>query len=462
MVAGVSDTTITYDTANAVDLTSYFPTVTTIGDTLTTELSLLTDFKYIVPDNFQINYVTEYEVGNFGEYFSTFFSLFQINDKKGILLDICPAYITIGSVDNNAVSTYISFITSLPIASYNNIITQYKIPDTYLLSSYDFTIEYILYIKPLKQSLDTQVAFILSGTTLYSLDNDIFCAMESIYSYIAYDISVSPGRLHGLKTDIVNSNLKYDFIEFSAFASDMANKYVMLDAKTHNGAIFNYKNDIIVASELTHKGPTCDIRLLSLKITNNTLDQLGFIYFGDNLCVDIVDELFEIDTINSFFKVNGIVLTCFFADIANGTHMCYTVDSTFVANGPSLLEIVAANSAGDILIKSYEFLYGYSAELKDEYGFGFEQKISVHSCVSNMVTCDNTVCAAYTFSTLDMPSCNLNATISCVTYTDVYAHIVPQSTAFIPGYSYTVTISGIKDFSNNYLPPVHFSFTLEN
>ena len=46
-------------------------------------------------------------------------------------------------------------------------------------------------------------------------------------------------------------------------------------------------------------------------------------------------------------------------------------------------------------------------------------------------------------------------------YNDLLCDIKPQSKYFLKGKSYTVTISGIKDFSGNELPVKVFSFNIE-
>jgi hypothetical protein len=81
---------------------------------------------------------------------------------------------------------------------------------------------------------------------------------------------------------------------------------------------------------------------------------------------------------------------------------------------------------------------------------------------SNLVFCPNTEGEAFYFQTRDFESLNLGATIRAVESVNLGAVIYPQSTAFFYGQTYTVTISGVKDFSGNEMAPYVFSFIIED
>ena len=92
------------------------------------------------------------------------------------------------------------------------------------------------------------------------------------------------------------------------------------------------------------------------------------------------------------------------------------------------------------------------------------KEIPVSVSANNNVFNSNTVYYSTFFKTSNYKESNLEAWVSVEGsgQLNLNASIFPQSKYFMYGNSYSITISGIKDFSGNILPAKTYSFTLEN
>jgi len=136
-----------------------------------------------------------------------------------------------------------------------------------------------------------------------------------------------------------------------------------------------------------------------------------------------------------------------------------TTDSIFCSNS---LTIHAENSNSEILEQTFNFLCGYHVEFNELIDWGPAAMVITNAKVANLAFCPNTEGAAFYFTTKDLTSYNLGATIRAIESVDLAATIYPQSTFFFYGRTYTVTLSGIKDFAGNELAPFSYSFTIED
>ena len=107
-------------------------------------------------------------------------------------------------------------------------------------------------------------------------------------------------------------------------------------------------------------------------------------------------------------------------------------------------------------------MYGFNLSFDELVDWGPRAEIVTTIQATNLAFCPNTEGESFYFETRDLWSHDLGATIQAVGYVDLGAIIYPQSTAFFYGQTYTITISGVRDFHLNEMPIYTFSFTIEN
>lgn len=177
------------------------------------------------------------------------------------------------------------------------------------------------------------------------------------------------------------------------------------------------------------------------------------------LSVDVTDSTYSITTSGTYFLRDGQIVSTSHSGIADG-YRCYYYPPTI--SGAVSLTIHAENDNSEVKEEDYYLLYGYRCEFNEVVDWGPKKEIVIWTQVKNEAFCPNIVSEATFFETADLHSRNLNAIINPIGYVDLGATIFPQSTAFFYGRTYTVTVSGVRDFHGNKMPKSVFSFTIEN
>ena len=301
----------------------------------------------------------------------------------------------------------------------------------------------------------------LSNSKMFALHCSIYCAKEKILDELIYDIEVGYGRISYVLSDVYstlenNLNIINDIYSSNQIILNISN-----DVQTIKGTIINLQHDIY-SSALNTINISTDIRLNSLYIVNFSLHFEDYSYLGDYLYVDIIDYLFTVDTSNSYFEVDGTYVNTEFNNITNGVRARCIITDDFIKNEEMVVKVTASNLIGDVFYEHFYLLFGYSMEFNGRILFDYNKNILVHGCATNLVECPNTECNSFSFTTIDYPSYNLAASISCVVSEDLTAEVYPQSTAFFYGRSYKIVVSNIKDNSGNYLESVTMEFTIED
>jgi len=132
------------------------------------------------------------------------------------------------------------------------------------------------------------------------------------------------------------------------------------------------------------------------------------------------------------------------------------------SSGTITITIHAENDNTQIKEENYYLLYGYHCEFEEIVDWGYKKEVAVTMDAENLVFCPSTESEAFYFETADLHSYDLGATLQAVESVDLNATIYPQNTFFFYERTYTITISGIRDFAGNEMPDSIFSFTIEN
>jgi hypothetical protein len=177
--------------------------------------------------------------------------------------------------------------------------------------------------------------------------------------------------------------------------------------------------------------------------------------------VDVVDLSYPISTSGTYFLHDGTVVPTVLSGILNG-YRAYYAPISVASSGTITITIHAENTNSGIREQNYYLLYGYHVEFNELIDWGPKSTVVTSVKASNLAFCPNTEGEAVYFETRDLESYNLGASILPIESVDLGATIYPQSTFFFYGRTYTITVSGVKDFGGNELEPVVFSFTIEN
>lgn len=177
--------------------------------------------------------------------------------------------------------------------------------------------------------------------------------------------------------------------------------------------------------------------------------------------VDVVDTTYGINVFGTYFLHDGVAVSTAFSGIPDG-YRCYYSPVSVYASGTITLELRAANLNSDTLSEYYHLLYGYHCSFDEVVDWGTGQLVVTSVEVANNVVCPNTEGFATYFQTADYYHKNLGAYIKPIEAANLGATIYPQNTFFFYGRTYTVTVSGVKDYQGNEMVPYTFSFTIEN
>lgn len=202
---------------------------------------------------------------------------------------------------------------------------------------------------------------------------------------------------------------------------------------------------------------------MALEVSNFSLgiNQWELLDGGITLSADVIDDTYIVVVSGTYFLHNDDQVSTLFSAIPNGYRVSYS-PSNLTSSGTIYIKVHAQNNNSEIYEKTYELLYGYRVSYEEQIDWGPKKDIHIQSTAMNTSLCPNIEGAAFYFQTRDLPGFNLPASISAIQYKDLNATLYPQSTFFFYGKTYSVTISGVKDYHGNEMPPYTFSFTIKD
>ena len=201
---------------------------------------------------------------------------------------------------------------------------------------------------------------------------------------------------------------------------------------------------------------------MGLYITNFSIPEEGTAYCTSLLdfSVDVLDDVYTVTLSGTYMTNNGESVPYITTPISNGYRLTYST----LPSGSMFLEVFGSNDNGDFTNDSFLLQYGYEVIWNEVVVWPLNKEIPVSITADNGVFNKNTVYFSTFFKTGDYKQRDLNAFVSVEGsgQYNVAADIRPQSKYFIYGKTYSITISGIKDYAGNELPAKTFTFTLED
>lgn len=177
--------------------------------------------------------------------------------------------------------------------------------------------------------------------------------------------------------------------------------------------------------------------------------------------VDVVDAANGISTSGTYFIHDGQIVPTTHSGISGG-YTCYYTPSGVYSDGTIDLTLHAENTVSGVEEQTFHLLYGYNLRFEELVDWGPNTEVITTIIASNLAFCPNTEGESFYFETRDLYSYDLGATIYPVGSVDLGAQIFPQSTAFFYGQTYTITVSGVRDYAGNQMSFYTFSFRVEN
>jgi len=457
----VSDIQVSSNVESSKNLEQYFPSVISLGQKSEEDEEIAVKYALLLSVSGTFDYPTTSLTGQAYSFYNVLENTFYFTEEVESLYINTNLNFNIGQESYSFIN-----ISNRTVLGYKQEWLTYVKSDLEVgLISKDATIntylEYDLYGGVLAYYIDINNEITLADAFFYYLYLDIYSSGGLLQPAYIMDTSTIEGRISYSVVDIYSTVFNIQNINFNVYSSKQVLKSIDLDMYLIYGNLSNIQNDAYSSQLAFEDSIKNDIRLHSLEIDNFSLPTNKYAYFGEYLTVDIIDILFEIDKVNTFFEISGVKVNTFFTDIANGVRASCFIDNIFVSDGDIYCKIVAHNKLNDLAEKTYVLLYGNSIELNSRIKFDFNKQVSVVGCANNEVNCPNTECNSFVFETQDYPSYNLKALISCVISEDITAEIYPQSTAFFYGREYEIVISGIKDYSGNYILPTKIVFRIE-
>lgn len=177
------------------------------------------------------------------------------------------------------------------------------------------------------------------------------------------------------------------------------------------------------------------------------------------LSVDVIDTVYNIVVSGTHFYYNDVLVSGTFTPITDGYTISYSPGT--ITSGIDVM-VHAENDNGDTEEETYNMLYGLNVEWTERIRWNPAQQIDVHMAASNEVMCPNDETEAFYYTTRDLLGSDFTAKVFPVVPQYFTGSIRPQSTTFFYGSTYTITVSGIKDFSGNIMEPYTYSFTIDD
>ena len=201
---------------------------------------------------------------------------------------------------------------------------------------------------------------------------------------------------------------------------------------------------------------------MGLYITNFSIPEDSTVYCTSLLdfSVDVLDDTNIVTLSGTYLSINTENTFCTYSSILNG----YRLQCSTVPSGTIWLEVFGSNNLDETINTLYILQFGYEIEWDRVVVWPNNKEIPVSVSANNNVFNSNTMYYSTFFKTSNYKESNLEAWVSVEGsgQLNLNASIFPQSKYFMYGNSYSITISGIKDFSGNILPAKTYNFTLEN
>ena len=255
-----------------------------------------------------------------------------------------------------------------------------------------------------------------------------------------------------------------EYFDVSCFCGEELTPNFLFGSSVVDGFIDNLNYDVYCGT-LYSNVIDFDVWILSLKLENIVPRQGDYLSVEGAICVDVVDDIYDVVTSGTYFLVNDTQVSGTFTAITDGYTMCYNPTDNFSdVDGPVEITVHAENTNGDKLEQSFYLTSGYLVEYKNAFYLGPGRRVYIRLSAENYASCPSLGAVGYWFETADTIPKDLAATIIGVRdieQNDLTATIYPNSTAYFYGKKFTVELRA-RDYAGNEMKPHIFEFKIED
>ncbi|RKX67078.1 MAG: hypothetical protein DRP42_01520 [Tenericutes bacterium] len=278
------------------------------------------------------------------------------------------------------------------------------------------------------------------------------------------ETTVSAGRFTAINLDLQTVFDSTNNFEFDLYSSLIGTKNFSTAATVISGAVNNFGWNVYACTEI-RGAVDLDIDLLSLYISNFSLDVDAFMYADQVLSVDVTDDTYNVVTSGTYFMVDGVQASVTYSGIDDGYRVFFdAADDYGSLNGPTTISVRAENDNGDAYTRDYYVTFGYIVEyINRQLNFGLDKKIGVRMSAEDNASCPSFSTDGYWFETTQAEARDLAVSIVAIPVDNdnLTASISPQSTAYLYGKVFRVVLT-CKDFAGNEMEPFVFEYKIED
>ncbi|HLD90917.1 MAG TPA: hypothetical protein VI911_07895 [Patescibacteria group bacterium] len=166
-----------------------------------------------------------------------------------------------------------------------------------------------------------------------------------------------------------------------------------------------------------------------------------------------------INPLNTYYIFNDVILPTSVSGLGAGYYIIETFPLS--VSGAVDLTLHISNYDAEALEENYSFLFGYHILYKDpNKDWGADKEILISAAATNTAICPNSERVTTYFTTKEYDHYDLASSIVPTGWANLGAEIKPQTMQYFYGHTYTVTVSGIKDYNGNQLPAFSWYFTI--
>jgi hypothetical protein len=184
-----------------------------------------------------------------------------------------------------------------------------------------------------------------------------------------------------------------------------------------------------------------------------------------DVVVDVYDATHGIDTGQTFFVINGTIVSGTQTSITDGIRLTYHPPNDFAYNKPMRVTVHGANNdTVTPVIKEafYTLFYGCRLFMFNEEPYNHLENIDVFVRARNNEQLHKDLTTGYFFTTYTQPQANLGASIEAINpQRDLPASLNAQGPEHRYGETVTVEFS-VEDFDGRILGPYTYTYTIEN
>lgn len=320
--------------------------------------------------------------------------------------------------------------------------------------------------KPISVYIDLINELYIATDKKFYNNFDVFSTLSgSPLNYYGVETTVGSGQFTYFDIDLHNAYLVESYLNNDIYSTASGTRaYYITEAAVASGTVTYLYGDSYSTVSGLQGNIGCDIRTWSLNTDKFFLDVEEFTTTSAVAWVDIVDNMYGVSTSGSYFKVNGVPkYNVTFSGIDNGYRMFYDpADNFYSVSGTITYTAHIENVVGDYRENNFYLLFGYNVIHDEVIDWGPNKEVTIWMKATNLAFCSTSSTDAYYFKTREYESISIGSIIKPVAPLALGSKIYPMNDFFFYGRTYTVTISGVKDFSGNEMDPYSYTFTIED